>query len=843
MRGAAFRLPPSSFLGRRTPTPAVVPIQSFLSSSRPRFPLISLIAPSALLLGTAVFFKGLLLGREIPVFRDLLVFAVPFKEFLASRLRVGMIPLWNPWIVLGTPFLAGLQTGVFYPPSLLLLLPLPLGFDVFIVFHYFAALLGAWFWIRSRRCSLTAAAIGALTFTLGGYLLSMMNVTNHLQAAVWAPWVLLSWERFLEKASVGRWLAFTTLVAVQILAGAPESLLMTLALAAAETGYRSIGKWRELPLATFSFGVALLMAACLTAIQILPTAEYVRESTRNQALPDVEVMSWSMEPVSLVQLLFPHGSALGPGDRPGDLCPMFERTQPWIVSLYFGLVPLCLAVVGAALARERWIWIAAAVAAIVLALGKHLPVLPFLLHVAPQVFGRFRFPEKFFFVVQIGVTILAAFGADQVLTRQRYAERVAWITAATLAAISTVVVLARWTFPTAYLQGIVWLSGGFRGADALASLGESVSFRAWRALLILGSFAALLLFRRRGVLSLASTSVLLAGLVATDLATAHYDLNLALSWTRLKDRPTFVDLTELRNNRLRVFHYQTDSAAFPGQEPKPVRGLVNLSRLGWKTDSARSLFEQAWQALLFNTAMLEDVGTLSGGDGIARSSENMLSDALSLPTRPQSVKLLGTFSVLYLIGATPLDIPALRRVETPADFPFYVYRVDQVVPQAYLATRVHSVGSDLDAFNRMISPNFEPGVDAVVDSLTKDWRIGCDGSASSQGRVIVAEQTDDRQRFDVESACTALLVVNDSYFPGWVATLDGQPAEILRTNSLVRGIVVPAGKHEVAFEYRPASFRIGAATSGVTLVALLLVLVGTGMRNRAARMVEAKPRA
>ncbi len=113
-------------------------------------------------------------------------------------------------------------------------------------------------------------------------------------------------------------------------------------------------------------------------------------------------------------------------------------------------------------------------------------------------------------------------------------------------------------------------------------------------------------------------------------------------------------------------------------------------------------------------------------------------------------------------------------------------------------------------------------------------------SAPSPGRVIVAEQTDDRQRFEVESLCTALLVVNDSYFPGWAATLDGQSTEILRANSLVRGIVVPAGKHEVAFAYRPASFRIGAATSGITLVVLLLVLFGTGTRKGTARTIEAQ---
>ncbi len=66
----------------------------------------------------------------------------------------------------------------------------------------------------------------------------------------------------------------------------------------------------------------------------------------------------------------------------------------------------------------------------------------------------------------------------------------------------------------------------------------------------------------------------------------------------------------------------------------------------------------------------------------------------------------------------------------------------------------------------------------------------------------------------------ALLVVAESWYPGWRATIDGQPVEVLRANYLSQGVVVPTGAHTVEMEYSPDSFRYGQMLS---LVALLLL--------------------
>lgn len=76
-----------------------------------------------------------------------------------------------------------------------------------------------------------------------------------------------------------------------------------------------------------------------------------------------------------------------------------------------------------------------------------------------------------------------------------------------------------------------------------------------------------------------------------------------------------------------------------------------------------------------------------------------------------------------------------------------------------------------------------------------------------------------------------LLVLADTYFPGWIATRDGTPVDIVRVDQLFRGVHLPAGRHVVRFSYQPQSVRIGAAVSGLAAM-LLFGVIGFGVRRR-----------
>ena len=85
---------------------------------------------------------------------------------------------------------------------------------------------------------------------------------------------------------------------------------------------------------------------------------------------------------------------------------------------------------------------------------------------------------------------------------------------------------------------------------------------------------------------------------------------------------------------------------------------------------------------------------------------------------------------------------------------------------------------------------------------------------------------------DVNTAGTALLVVSEVFYPGWKATVNGQPAEIRKTDGALRGIVVPGGFSHVVMEYSPASFYTGIGLSLLTTACVMIAWILLWRRRR-----------
>ena len=94
-------------------------------------------------------------------------------------------------------------------------------------------------------------------------------------------------------------------------------------------------------------------------------------------------------------------------------------------------------------------------------------------------------------------------------------------------------------------------------------------------------------------------------------------------------------------------------------------------------------------------------------------------------------------------------------------------------------------------------------------------------SASPSTAVSFARDDVDRVVLEAGVSGSAMLVLVDSYFPGWHAWVDGEPARIERTAEGFRSVAVAVGDHTIEMRYEPASYRVGLFTS---LVALSLVL-------------------
>ena len=357
-----------------------------------------LLAAAALAPAVVWLFPALAL-RRAPSFRDQGDFFFPLKLYTADRLRRGELPLWNPLSGGGEPWLANLQSGVYYPPGILFLLPSPaLAAGIFLLLHFAAAALGMRAFLRQEGVSESAALAGSAAFAASGFSASLSSYWNHFGAYAWLPALAVFARRGLRTRSDR--LAFAGLLALQALSGSPEMSLATAAVAA-------LFVWRSRPEAEGGFaagpslrllrlGAALALGLVLAAAALVPFAELAAVSDRSGPLPAAERESGSVGAIGL-------SSAIGRSPGNGG--------TSYLTSLAAGTLTLLFA--GAAFAdRERrgLVLLLAAIGAAGILLAAAGAPGAWVRSIPPL--DRFRYPAKALALTAFSLSVLAGLGLD-----------------------------------------------------------------------------------------------------------------------------------------------------------------------------------------------------------------------------------------------------------------------------------------------------------------------------------------------------------------------------------------------------------------------------------------------
>lgn len=195
------------------------------------------------------------------------------------------------------------------------------------------------------------------------------------------------------------------------------------------------------------------------------------------------------------------------------------------------------------------------------------------------------------------------------------------------------------------------------------------------------------------------------------------------------------------------------------------------------------------------------------------------------------VRYLAMNHVTHVIAPVPVQS---QRVEPLASGSWAsVYRVRDPLPLAFFVGRAIAEPDDRRAAAWMFSEHFSPRREVILH----DAPPGSVPPAPSPGPPTLVALAPSRPSPGelsavVDAPTAGWVVLAESWYPGWEATVDGRPAGILRANINQKAVAVPAGRHRVAFSFRPRSFARGAAVSGVALALLLGAAAVVARRSR-----------
>lgn len=164
-----------------------------------------------------------------------------------------------------------------------------------------------------------------------------------------------------------------------------------------------------------------------------------------------------------------------------------------------------------------------------------------------------------------------------------------------------------------------------------------------------------------------------------------------------------------------------------------------------------------------------------------------------------------------------------------------IYQYSGALPRLAIYTNTTLAASDADALRDITAATFDPTREAVITADSNTARevsaqLGHVRSAVASGTLDTYESQ--FVRGAVDARVPSLVVLNDTAYPGWVASVDGRETPIVTTNYMFRGIVVPAGRHVVEFRYRPNSFRTGLLITFVSLLICAGLLVASSLTRR-----------
>ncbi len=766
--------------------------------------LILVVTP--LVLFWRIVFAGRVLFWGVPLLQF-----YPWQQFASEMWRSGNVPLWNPFVGNGASLAANLQSAVFYPLNVLyLLLPVEQAMGYTAVLHAILAGLAMYAWGRAFGLRTLPALVGALAFQLSQFFIARFGF---LSITATFPWLAIwLWraevlaQRRPRSVSDALWLALA--IGLGLLAGHAQTAGLGLIVVALYAAIRLIQETRRLGdketrnhllSAIGHLLLALVMGVALAAVQLLPSSELAAQSQRTGGLDYEFAVTHSLHPLRLLTFLAPDLQG-----HPAD--GNFWGYDNYLENAgYVGVWALLMSMFALSnlksqvsnLKSATWFFGATIAVSLLIALGRFAPFFPLLFRALPGA-SLFQGPARLLSVYTLAVAALTSIGTEQLLSGDR------------LRSLGRILLVAAMGVLLAGIAGATLIHIRAVFVRPVIQLGVT-----------LGACAAYLAFRPNfppagGGARFKLWQIALIGVVAVDLLVADWRLN-----------PT-TDASLYRNPTVSASAVRTAVAGrvlWFADDETDIKFNRYLSFIKSGPEDA-AYWLGLRETLLPNTAMIERVPTANNFDSLLVSRYNDVVTLLNKLPEADALRVSGVMDARYIVSPRELPLPVVQR---GADVT--VYRNDAALGRAWIVSQARVVSDSVAA---LTDPSFDPRQVVQISTRSVKSPISKEGTAGAIGTIQSLQDSPNAVTIHAESESGGFLVLADTFYPGWQATLDGTPVEILRANHAFRAVVFPPGEHTVVFRYAPLSFRVGGAISLLSLIAVMAGLAVLRPR-RAAR--------
>jgi hypothetical protein len=686
----------------------------------------------------------------------------PWRELAIESFKKVELPLWNPYNLTGTPLLANFQTGAFYPLNILLfILPFPLAWSLLILLQPLFGGVFLYLFLRNKKIDPRASLISGITFAFSGFSISWMEWNTVVQVTIWLPLILLAKDKLLEKLTF-KWAAVLIFAeCCAILAGhlqilfylwtVTTSYLVLRIFQISWTKNSYLSTLKKACKTTLPFLPMVALILLVTAIQWVPTFDFIKESAREIDQINWQKEGWFIPWQHLLQFIVP--------DFFGNPTTL-NYWGTWNygeLTGYVGLAPLILALFAIFFRRDRMVLYFGAILfiSLVFALPTFFAKLPYQLNIP---FLATSQPTRLLFLTDFALAVLAGLGAESLLKKKRGIFLPLLIVGLVLGT-SWIAILGKFEISERFTENFAVVKSNL--------LLPSLTF-----VLIALIFSLAWFFKKH----LTPKIVIGALIVVTlfDLFRFGWKFLPFTSGEYLYPKTRTTEFLQNQNGIYRIM--ATDSRILPPN-------FSILYRLQ-TVDGYDPLYIRRYGELI---AMIES--------GKGRVPGVLAFNRIITPHNYNS-KLIDLLNVKYLLSFEDLSDARFKKVFQEEKT--IVYENTNVLPRAFFVSQVIPVQSKEDATRNLFGSTFDPASTAIVENA------GGILQSYSVGKAEIISYESNKVTIKVENNNTGFLQLTDAYYPTWSVALKGRdgkitPGKIYRTNYNFRGVVIPKETEEVVF--------------------------------------------